>query len=81
MADLPEKQVKRLKALIQDAETNLAAANELLLSVLGADIAPSSQDVNKNVGRKKTCQTNAQKHEAKPFFVLLFYIKCCKFWW
>lgn len=51
MADLPEKQVKRLKALIQEAETNLAAANELLLSVLGADVTPSSQDVNKNVGK------------------------------
>jgi hypothetical protein len=37
MSDLPEKQVKRLKALIQDAETNLAAAKELLISVVGED--------------------------------------------
>ena len=37
MSDLPEKQVKRLKALIQEAETNLAAANELLMSVMGED--------------------------------------------
>lgn len=37
MSDLPEKQVKRLKALIQDAETNLAAAKELLMSILGDD--------------------------------------------
>lgn len=37
MADVPDKQVKRLRALIQDAETNLAAANELLISLVGDD--------------------------------------------
>lgn len=37
MSELPEKQVKRLKSLIQDAETNLAAAKELLISILGED--------------------------------------------
>lgn len=37
MSELPEKQVKRLKALIQDAETNMAAAKELLMSILGDD--------------------------------------------
>lgn len=37
MSELPEKQVKRLKSLIQDAETNLAAAKELLISILGKD--------------------------------------------
>lgn len=37
MADLPEKQIKRLRALIQEAETNLAAANELLISLVGDD--------------------------------------------
>ena len=35
MSELPEKQIKRLRTLIQDAETNLAAAKELLISVLG----------------------------------------------
>lgn len=35
MSELPEKQIKRLRSLIQDAETNLAAAKELLNSVLG----------------------------------------------
>lgn len=35
MSDLPEKQVKRLRSLIQDAETNLAAAKELLISLVG----------------------------------------------
>lgn len=37
MADIPEKQVKRLRSLIQEAETNLAAANELLISLIGDD--------------------------------------------
>ncbi len=37
MSDLPEKQVKRLRSLIQEAETNLAAAKELLLSIIGDD--------------------------------------------
>jgi hypothetical protein len=37
MADIPEKQIKRLRALIQEAETNLAAANELLVSLVGDD--------------------------------------------
>lgn len=35
MADVPDKQVKRLKALIQEAETSLAAAKELLVSLVG----------------------------------------------
>ena len=37
MPELPEKQVKRLKSLIQEAETSLAAAKELLLSLVGED--------------------------------------------
>jgi len=38
MSELPEKQVKRLRALLQEAETNLAAARELLISLgLGDD--------------------------------------------
>ena len=37
MADVPEKQIKRLKALIAEAETSLAAAKELLVSVVGGD--------------------------------------------
>lgn len=42
MPDVPEKQVKRLRALIQEAETSLAAATELLISLVGDDerIAP-----------------------------------------
>ncbi len=42
MADVPDKQIKRLKALIQEAETSLAAAKELLVSLLGdSDDAPA----------------------------------------
>jgi hypothetical protein len=37
MADVPDKQIKRLRALIQESETNLAAANELLISLVGDD--------------------------------------------
>lgn len=42
MADVPDKQVKRLRALIQEAETSLAAATELLISLVGDDakVAP-----------------------------------------
>ncbi len=48
MADVPDKQIKRLRALIQEAETNLAAANELLVSLVGDDdkIAPVAKDDN-----------------------------------
>lgn len=46
MADVPEKQIKRLRSLIQEAETSLAAAKELLVSLVGDDtvVAPSTQD-------------------------------------
>lgn len=46
MSDLPEKQVKRLRSLIQEAETNLAAAKELLISLVGDDpvVTKSSAD-------------------------------------
>lgn len=37
VAELPEKQIKRLRSLIQDAETNLSAAKELLISLVGDD--------------------------------------------
>lgn len=54
MSDLPEKQVKRLHALIQEAETNLAAAKELLISIIGDDgtvITPRG-NTNDEVGGK-----------------------------
>ena len=48
MADIPEKQIKRLRALIQEAETSLAAATELLMSMVGDDakVAPLKRDEN-----------------------------------
>ncbi len=48
MADVPDKQIKRLRALIQEAETSLGAANELLVSLLGDDatVAPAAQPDN-----------------------------------
>ena len=48
MADVPDKQIKMLRALIQEAETNLSAATELLISLVGDDerIAPVSQEEN-----------------------------------
>lgn len=48
MADVPEKQIKRLRALIQEAETNLAAATELLISLVGDDekVAPVVKEEN-----------------------------------
>jgi len=35
MSEIPEKQIKRLRSLLQEAETNLAAAKELLISIVG----------------------------------------------
>ncbi len=53
MSELPEKQVRRLRSLIQEAETNLAAAKELLMSVLGDDDQiVSSKGSNEEVGGK-----------------------------
>ena len=37
MPDVPDKQIKRLRTLIQEAETSLAAAKELLVSLVGGD--------------------------------------------
>src|SRR6201999_4670645 len=46
MPDVPDKQVKRLRALIQEAETSLAAATELLVSLVGDDekVAPIARE-------------------------------------
>jgi len=42
MSEIPEKQIKRLRSLISDAETNLAAAKELLTSMLGDGVSISA---------------------------------------
>jgi hypothetical protein len=51
MADVPEKQIKRLRALIQEAETNLAAAKELLISLVGEDSAVVDKVKDESLGK------------------------------
>jgi hypothetical protein len=51
MADVPEKQIKRLKSLIQEAETSLAAAKELLLSLVGEDTTVQAVAADENLGK------------------------------
>ncbi len=51
MADVPDKQIKRLKALIIEAETSLAAAKELLLSLLGDDTDTVAINQEENIGK------------------------------
>lgn len=51
MADVPEKQIKRLKSLIQEAETSLAAAKELLVSLVGDDALVTASVVDENLGK------------------------------
>ncbi len=51
MAEVPEKQIKRLKSLIQEAETSLAAAKELLVSLVGEDPAVSAAIQEEQLGK------------------------------
>jgi len=54
MSELPEKQIKRLHSLMQEAETNLAAARELLISITGEDgaaITPKSSKLDDARGK------------------------------
>jgi len=54
MSELPEKQAKRLHTLIQEAETNLAAAKELLISIIGDDgtiITPKGNTIDEVGGK------------------------------
>lgn len=51
MADVPDKQIKRLRALIQEAETNLGAANELLISLVGDDEKVAAVAQEENLGK------------------------------
>ncbi len=51
MADVPEKQIKRLRTLIDDAETNLAAAKELLVSLVGDDPVVVDKVKDENLGK------------------------------
>ncbi len=51
MADVPDKQIKRLKALIQEAETSLAAAKELLVSLVGDEGVSTPTPTDENIGK------------------------------
>jgi hypothetical protein len=52
MAEIPDKQIKRLKALIAESETSLAAAKELLLSLVGEDEAAATlAKTEENLGK------------------------------
>ena len=51
MADIPDKQIKRLRSLITEAETSLAAAKELILSLLGDDEVADKLKTEENIGK------------------------------
>lgn len=51
MAEVPEKQIKRLRSLIQEAETSLAAAKELLVSLVGDDPVVTAHVKDDSLGK------------------------------
>jgi hypothetical protein len=51
MAEIPEKQIKRLKALITEAETSLAACKELLLSIVGDEVNTTQVNKDETLGK------------------------------
>lgn len=51
MADVPEKQIKRLRGLIQEAETSLAAAKELLVSLVGEEPLVTASIKDEGLGK------------------------------
>jgi len=51
MADIPEKQIKRLRVLINEAETALAATKELLASIVGDDPVLTDMVKDKAMGK------------------------------
>src|SRR5437867_1342567 len=51
MADIPEKQIKRLRSLISEAETSLAAAKELIVSLVGEDSTIVEKAKDKALGK------------------------------
>ncbi len=51
MSEVPEKQIKRLRSLIQEAETSLAAAKELLVSLVGDDVEEISSVKDEALGK------------------------------
>ena len=51
MADIPDKQIKRLRALIAEAETSLAATKELLVSLVGDEPSAVLSAKEENIGK------------------------------
>ncbi len=51
MSELPEKQIKRLRSLIEEAETSMAAAKELLISLVGEDPVVTKTATAENIGK------------------------------
>ena len=51
MAELPDKQIKRLRTLIAEAETSLGAAKELLISLVGDDKAVAAIATDELLGK------------------------------
>src|SRR5665213_155253 len=51
MTDIPDKQIKRLKTLMAEAETALAATKELLISLVGDDSALTEKVKDQALGK------------------------------
>ncbi len=51
MTDIPDKQIKRLRALITEAETSLGAAKELIVSLVGDDPVLTDKVIDKALGK------------------------------
>lgn len=51
MAEIPDKQIKRLRALIAEAETSMGAAKELLVSLVGDDPTMSAAMKEDTLGK------------------------------
>ncbi len=51
MADIADKQIKRMRALLDEAETSVAAAKELLISLVGEEDAPAPVDSASEIGK------------------------------
>ncbi len=51
MPDIPDKQIKRLKALLAEAETSMGAAKELLVSLVGDEEIVASATAEEALGK------------------------------
>lgn len=51
MPDIPDKQIKRLKALLAEAETSMGAAKELLVSLVGDEKIVAAASAEEALGK------------------------------